>query len=1806
MTIDASGNVGIGTTSPENLLTIRRNESASGGAGASQLALVSGTGGNVLLGYRVGGIDFLSNDLGVVNTVARIEAVASVSHSGSNFDTDLVFSATTGTAPTEYMRINSEGNVGIGTTNPSAKLEVADATQAKINVTTTSDTLDSLIQLRRERVGGAVTQTGDLLGEVLAIGRTASDFSNGAAGIIFQQAGAGTYAQGDILFNTRNSSDTWGTRMTVKSDGNVGIGTTAPDGPLTISEGVTNVKTKIDDNSISFSRASDGGYQGSISFNAVDTMTYGSRGPHRFTSNGAEVLTVLTNGNVGIGTASPGAKLDISAGTNLNLGVSQLAHASYVNEGIGLTFTRTTSDSDLMGIGVVDSDKLGLFSRQGIIFGTGGSGGYDATTEVMRIVGAGNVGIGTTNPSTFKLQVAGNVGPETDSTYDLGSAIRRWATVYAGSINATSITENGTTLSGQYFKQGGNSFATLATLGTNDANDLTFETNNARRMTIDTSGNVGIGDTAPGNKLDVAGNINIADGNAYRIADVDILKHNSTSKSVSIGEEAGSLFNATGLQNTAIGYQAGYQSGTATTQDFLTAIGSQAGWRNTGDNLVAIGYRAGYTNSGDGVIAIGTTAGFQNTGVNLAAFGISSAYQNTGNNVVAFGASSAYQNTGSNVTVFGASSAAGNTSSNLVAFGQESFRYRNAANSVAVGYQAGFGSNAVRSSISNSTFVGYRAGYGITTGSNNLLLGYQAGDALTSGSNNIAIGYDVDLPSATASNQLNIGNAIYGNLSTGNVGIGTTAPASTLHVYGQTTLQSSLTTNTLSPLTSNTLGNPILSVVNRAASGNYGGMHLYTGGQTSGTYIASSGASKGAWSAGASFFSGSTWRASETVGSALVQDNGVLTYNVNMAQTVGATAAMTELFRINSDGKVGIGTSSPSALLHLQQAANTYTPALNVQSGGSSIFTVNTDIAGTEPINESFVRIEKTLPATHAGNVYGVYERFVSNGTSTRQQVAHRIELDQGYEGNKTTTGLEVSNNTSPTGGVAIGISSQMDGGTNTGSGANDLSRGVGMYSLVKGPVDETVGVWGTSALNSNISALRVGVAGFAKYASTANIGGYFALHADGFIKDLTPTAFTAAQVSSALVATNGTEAANIFTGYDNETPVFSIVDGGNVGIGTTTPSSKLTVSGDGYITGGLGVGKTNTTAGSVDITGKYLVNGTQAIYSPGGDTIFFGDGGGSLNQSGGLAGQQNTGVGMKALRSVSTGYRNMAIGYEALEDLNTGNSNVGIGYGAGGNITSGGSNLALGALAMNVLSTGQNNTALGQQALFSAEGSRNVAIGDTALRYYTGNNNITSSVNNVGIGASTKLQADGDTNSIVIGYNATGNGSNSVTLGADTITKTILKGNVGIGTSAPATKLEVSGFARFTNSSKYTEFNPGGSIFMTHGTGASYETTITNNYNTYDRFKISNGQLGNYLHVVDPDAGGSSPFQLQLMNSALNITSTSNVGIGTTNPSLLFQVAERGGMGSDGIFYWGQDLTGNNRGTLTWDTDRAIVSTPNRLDFRTNSLDRVTIDSSGNVGIGTTSPSTFKLEVAGNVGPDTTNSYNLGAAGRNWGCLYYNGGTLGTCASDERLKSDIETLSFATGSTTALDKLALLDLRSFEYKSAPGSTYHGLIAQQVRAAGLEVLVSEADDGYLAVRYGDLQWVVIEAMQDMWKRVQEYFDRTEALEEEVKDLKQRIEDLERGSGGSTTSSPGGGNGSGDSDSSSGSSGDESGTTTPPVGSGTDPDGGETGSSTPSTEETEPTPEPEPEPQEDPEPEPSASDGEDNPASDQTI
>ena len=113
---------------------------------------------------------------------------------------------------------------------------------------------------------------------------------------------------------------------------------------------------------------------------------------------------------------------------------------------------------------------------------------------------------------------------------------------------------------------------------------------------------------------------------------------------------------------------------------------------------------------------------------------------------------------------------------------------------------------------------------------------------------------------------------------------------------------------------------------------------------------------------------------------------------------------------------------------------------------------------------------------------------------------------------------------------------------------------------------------------------------------------------------------------------------------------------------------------------------------------------------------------------------------------------------------------------------------MALGYAALYRLSSGEKNVAVGSNLDEVTTGTGNVGIGFIAGRA------ITTGSNNTYIGT----QADGSsgtvTNEIAIGYNADGQGTNSVVLGNSFITKTILQGNVGIGTSSPSAKLHTVG----------------------------------------------------------------------------------------------------------------------------------------------------------------------------------------------------------------------------------------------------------------------------------------------------------------------------------------------------------------------------------------------------------------------------
>lgn len=143
---------------------------------------------------------------------------------------------------------------------------------------------------------------------------------------------------------------------------------------------------------------------------------------------------------VGIGTASPSTffNIDVKEGSSVtNTNIIDLRDStgwiSEVDERIYSIKMGRTFDSP-------DREIEFGFVNNGASFGEDPSFFVKtAGTERFRITETGNVGIGTDSPTSFKLQVAGDVGPNADNSYDLGSSTKAWKNIYyEGTITDTS------------------------------------------------------------------------------------------------------------------------------------------------------------------------------------------------------------------------------------------------------------------------------------------------------------------------------------------------------------------------------------------------------------------------------------------------------------------------------------------------------------------------------------------------------------------------------------------------------------------------------------------------------------------------------------------------------------------------------------------------------------------------------------------------------------------------------------------------------------------------------------------------------------------------------------------------------------------------------------------------------------------------------------------------------------------------------------------------------------------------------------------------------------------------------------------------------------------------------------------------------------------------------------------------------------------------------------------------------------------------------------------------------------------------
>ncbi|WP_408098956.1 tail fiber domain-containing protein [Peredibacter sp. HCB2-198] len=323
----------------------------------------------------------------------------------------------------------STGNVGIGTSTPSAQLEVSTVNLSpRVKVVNTSSSgvrypgfsginftggtagfpvLD-LLNSRGTEAAPLPIALGDPLGAVTAMGNQNSGstaFTN-AAQIYFAADGnfSATSTPANMYFRTTPSGSVNNVnRMVITSAGNVGIGNNAPNALLSLGDGTSGDKLiRINETATTHKRASMMIGQWEVGQDAQPNNTRDF-----FIFDGAQAqqrLVIGTSGFVGLGVNSPQYKLHIGPGNAfIESGNLFVRHNS--NEGGAVRIQNMQKTGPLVNEWVIYNMTGGY--NNGLAFWRYAADGTNLGPS-MNLHDNGNVGIGTSAPSE-KLEVTGNV-----------------------------------------------------------------------------------------------------------------------------------------------------------------------------------------------------------------------------------------------------------------------------------------------------------------------------------------------------------------------------------------------------------------------------------------------------------------------------------------------------------------------------------------------------------------------------------------------------------------------------------------------------------------------------------------------------------------------------------------------------------------------------------------------------------------------------------------------------------------------------------------------------------------------------------------------------------------------------------------------------------------------------------------------------------------------------------------------------------------------------------------------------------------------------------------------------------------------------------------------------------------------------------------------------------------------------------------------------------------------------------------------------------------------------------------------------
>ena len=376
----------------------------------------------------------------------------------------------------ESMRITSAGRLGIGTNNPTATLEVLGGGSDGFQPFAVNSTSAELYTTYRYSSSTLLGYIGNGSGTI-----------SGASNLFVMRS------QNDLAFAAGGATE----RMRIDSSGNVGIGTSSPSASLTVFKQTTILSgtgngygmyiyptgtgaTYIDalnnstsNSSISLRTYNNGTYTQAIHNNAGNTTT--------FETAGSERMRIASDGKVGIGTSNPLFDLQVqNSSSTISLGGTPTTNGTgrlkFINSNFVVNWQISTNDSTAGALEFMPSTA---------------TGGSTFTTPAMLIAATGNVGIGTSSPST-RLHVVATGGAI--RMQDNGG-VAKYIQMRSDSTNS-------------YLEHIGGTGDALR-INNQTAGTLEFYTSNTERMRITSGGDVLIGTTTNtgSRKVNVVGNI---------------------------------------------------------------------------------------------------------------------------------------------------------------------------------------------------------------------------------------------------------------------------------------------------------------------------------------------------------------------------------------------------------------------------------------------------------------------------------------------------------------------------------------------------------------------------------------------------------------------------------------------------------------------------------------------------------------------------------------------------------------------------------------------------------------------------------------------------------------------------------------------------------------------------------------------------------------------------------------------------------------------------------------------------------------------------------------------------------------------------------------------------------------------------------------------------------------------------------------------------------------------------------------------------------------------------------------------------